>query len=135
MEPLHCAWMNCTAYRPIPPTMSAMKLMRAVGEQIRAKRIDLNLTQRELGTRAGIVDKYVSEIERGTRDIPISTLYAIVEQGLELRLEVVFRTRSEQERSRIHNRLEEVWLHLSTLSSDAQVKVADILRAILGLMR
>lgn len=75
--------------------MSATKLMRALGEQIRLMRIDLKLTQRELGKRAGIVDKYVSEIERGTRDVPVSTLYAIVEQGLDHRLDVVFRPRSE----------------------------------------
>ena len=52
------------------------------------------LTQQQLGKRAGIVGKYVSEIERGTRDIPFSTLHAIVEDGLGLRLDVRFAAES-----------------------------------------
>lgn len=115
--------------------MSAIKLLRAVGEQIRLRRTDLKLTQRELGQRAGIVDKYVSEIERGNRDVPVSTLYAIVEQGLELRLDVAFRPRTEQQRYLLHARLDEVWSRLSALPHEAQGKVADILRTVLELMR
>lgn len=53
------------------------------------------LTQDQLGKRAGIVGKYVSEIERGTRDIPFSTLHGIVEDGLAFRLDVRFGTPAE----------------------------------------
>lgn len=48
------------------------------------------MTQAQLGKRAGIGGKYVSEIERGTRDVPLSTLQAVVERGLGLRLEIQF---------------------------------------------
>lgn len=113
--------------------MSAVKLLRAVGEQIRAKRTDLKLTQRELGERAGIVDKYVSEIERGTRDVPFSTLYAIVEHGLELQLDVVFRPREQP--LRFPTRLDEVWSRIGALPGEAQAKIADIIRTILELTR
>ena len=61
-------------------------LLRAVGEQIRSARLAANLTQTQLGERAGLVGKYVSEIERGTRDVPLSTLQALVERGLGFRL-------------------------------------------------
>lgn len=112
--------------------MSAIKLLRAVGEQIRARRTDLKLTQSELGERAGIVDRYVSEIERGTRDVPFSTLYAIVERGLELQLDVVFRPRDQQ---RLETRLDEMWSRIGALSGEAQAKLADIIRSILELPR
>lgn len=108
--------------------MSASKLLRTVGEQIRATRIGLKLTQRQLGERAGIVDKYVSEIERGTRDVPFSTLYKIVERGLELELDVVFRPRHQ---ARFATQLDEVWSRIGMLPSEAQSRIADIIRSIL----
>lgn len=66
-----------------------------MGQSIRTRRTAAALTQEQLGKRAGIVGKYVSEIERGTRDIPFSTLHAIVEDGLALRLDVRFGTAAE----------------------------------------
>lgn len=74
---------------------SAKDGLRALGNMIRSKRMAANLTQAQLGKRAGIVGKYVSEIERGTRDIPFSTMHAIVEDGLDLRLDVRFGTAAE----------------------------------------
>ena len=71
----------------MPPPRDAL---RTLGAAIRERRLAAGLTQGELGRRAGIVGKYVSEIERGTRDIPFSTLRAIVQQGLGLRLEIGF---------------------------------------------
>lgn len=69
-------------------------LLRAIGQQVRERRAYLGLTQDQLGKKAGIVGKYVSEIERGTRDIPVSTLVAVVEQGLGLRLELALEPRN-----------------------------------------
>src|SRR5690349_10470846 len=69
-------------------------LLQVIGQQVRTRRLALNLTQEGLGKKADIVGKYVSEIERGTRDIPISTLQAIVEHGLGLRLDVTFAQRN-----------------------------------------
>jgi transcriptional regulator with XRE-family HTH domain len=74
---------------------SAKDGLRALGNLIRSKRMAANLTQAQLGKRAGIVGKYVSEIERGTRDVPFSTLHAIVEDGLDHRLDVRFGAAAE----------------------------------------
>ena len=65
--------------------------LRKLGALIRTCRSAAQLTQAELGRRAGIVGKYVSEIERGTRDVPFSTLRAIAEDGLGLVLDGRFR--------------------------------------------
>ena len=112
--------------------MSAAKLLRVVGAQIRANRVDLGLTQRELGERAGIVDKYVSEIERGTRDVPLSTLRAIVERGLDLRLEILFRHAGEDARD-IPPRIEDVWWMLAKLPVERQTKIVEIMRVMVDL--
>jgi transcriptional regulator with XRE-family HTH domain len=75
--------------------MSADEALRELGLLIRSKRNQAAMTQDALGGRAGIVGKYVSEIERGTRDIPFSTMHAIVEDGLDLRLDVRFGAAAE----------------------------------------
>lgn len=69
---------------------ASLALRRSLGQHIRNRRIAAGLTQDALGERAGIGGNYVSEIERGTRDVPLSTLRAIVEEGLGLRLAVQF---------------------------------------------
>lgn len=61
-----------------------------MGVLVRTHRQRFGLTQEELGDRAGLGSKYISEIERGTRDVPLSTLQALVEDGLGLRLECNF---------------------------------------------
>lgn len=88
----------------------------------------MKLTQRDLGRRAGIVDKYVSEIERGTRDVPVSTLYMIVERGLDSRIDFAFRPRDAK-----GTRIEEALSRLSVLPADVQTRIADILLAVLDL--
>jgi transcriptional regulator with XRE-family HTH domain len=61
--------------------------LRTLGQMLRSHRIAADLTQAALARRAGISGKYVSEIERGTRDVPFSTLHALVHDGLRRRLE------------------------------------------------
>lgn len=68
--------------------MTSSELLAVVGKSIRAAREAAGLTQARLGSRSGIEGKYVSEIERGTRNLPLSTLHAIVKKGLGLELEV-----------------------------------------------
>lgn len=46
------------------------------------------MTQARLGSRSGIEGKYVSEIERGTRNLPLNTLHSIVKKGLGLDLQI-----------------------------------------------
>ncbi|HEU0029902.1 MAG TPA: helix-turn-helix domain-containing protein [Kofleriaceae bacterium] len=106
--------------------------MRSLGEQIRASRIAAGLTQRALGERAGIVGKYVSEIERGTRDVPLSTLAAIVERGLRLRLEITFQGEKSAPRS-VPSYVEELATAIVALADEKRAKVVGLVRAILEL--
>ncbi|MEO8700111.1 MAG: helix-turn-helix transcriptional regulator [Kofleriaceae bacterium] len=70
--------------------MASNDLREELGNMIRVRRMAIGLTQAQLATRAGLGAKYVSEIERGTRDVPLSTLRAIVHDGLGLELDVRF---------------------------------------------
>jgi transcriptional regulator with XRE-family HTH domain len=113
-------------------------LLRSIGQQVRTSRAAAELTQDALGKKAGIVGKYVSEIERGTRDIPMSTLQAIVESGLGMRLEIEFRAKNG---SRPNIRLpalppaiEEVARAMAALPADERNRVLAIVRGILGLV-
>lgn len=110
--------------------MSAGKLLDVLGERIRSSRIEAGLTQRALGERAGIVGKYVSEIERGTRDIPLSTLQAIVERGLQLELDVVFRRRVASLTG-----LDDVVRMIGDLPVEQQKRVVALVRGIVELAR
>nr|HEX4315351.1 helix-turn-helix transcriptional regulator [Kofleriaceae bacterium] len=67
------------------------ELLLAIGRQLREARLAAHMTQQELGRRVGIVGKYVSEIERGTRDLPLSRLSTIVQRGFGLQLGFEFR--------------------------------------------
>jgi transcriptional regulator with XRE-family HTH domain len=52
-------------------------LLRSLGERIKELRIRTGLTQAELGDRAGLSAKYVSELERGLRNPSLATLQRI----------------------------------------------------------
>lgn len=113
-------------------------LKKAIGQQVRSHRVAAELTQDALGKRAGIVGKYVSEIERGTRDIPISTLQAVVEGGLGMKLEIEFRPKNG---SKPHIRLpalpptvEEVARAIAALPEKERARVVTIVRGIVGLV-
>jgi transcriptional regulator with XRE-family HTH domain len=99
--------------------------------------MEAGLTQRALGERAGIVGKYVSEIERGTRDVPLSTLLAIVERGLQLQLEVVFRApgATGRELDVVRTALEDLMQSIVDLPTQQQQRVIALLRGIVELVR
>lgn len=112
--------------------------MVALGQRIRASRVEAGLTQRALGERAGIVGKYVSEIERGTRDVPLSTLHAIVERGLQLELEVVFRRRGTVAKGLdevVRSALDDVVRAIAYLPVEQQKQVVALVRDIVDLAR
>lgn len=56
---------------------SELKERVRIGKRLRELRQQARLTQEEVGLRAGFSSKYVSEIERGHRDPPLSTLNAL----------------------------------------------------------
>lgn len=58
------------------------EVLGRLGFRLRRLREDHGLTQEEVASRAGFTAKYVSECERGLRDLPLTTLRAIVEDGL-----------------------------------------------------
>jgi len=73
-------------------------LLERIGARVRQLREAAGLTQEGLGERAGFGGKYVGEIEKGMRDVPLSTLRAIVESGLGLQLEAVFDKKASRKR-------------------------------------
>lgn len=114
------------------PMRTSDTLLRIVGQQLRARRVAAELTQDQLGKKAGIVGKYVSEIERGTRDMPISTLHALVEQGLSLRLDIDFNakngSRPEMRLPPLPPAVEEVARLVAALPTDTRTSVLAIIR-------
>lgn len=114
--------------------METDEMLHSLGELIRSQRISSGLTQRTLGVRAGIVSRYVSEIERGTRDVPLSTLHAIVERGLEQHLEIAFRPRGYAT-GPLPMHVVEVATIISALPPDLQSKVLALVRGIVDLTR
>ena len=71
-------------------------LLQHIGARLRELREAAALTQDEVGERAGFSGKYIGEIEKGKRDVPMSTLRAVVEGGLGAQLEAVFGGRASR---------------------------------------
>jgi transcriptional regulator with XRE-family HTH domain len=115
--------------------MRTRTLLATLGHRIRTGRTDARLTQAALGKRAGIVGKYVSEIERGTRDLPLSTLTAVVERGLGMDLDIVFRARGSGSRVSVPSAIDAVAGLIAELPSDQQARVLTIVHSILELAR
>ena len=118
---------------------SAKDGLHSIGELIRARRAAANLTQAQLGKRAGIVGKYVSEIERGTRDIPYSTLHAIVEDGLDLHLDIRFGAVAEGRGVKppppLPRAIEQLARTIAELPPEPRATVLAIVRTVLRLVK
>jgi transcriptional regulator with XRE-family HTH domain len=94
------------------------------------------LTQRALASRAGLSGKYVSEIERGTRDVPFSTLHALVERGLGLALDVSFLARGGRrapDRPRQSRAVEDLAERIAGLEPALRRQVVKLAREIVAL--
>lgn len=65
--------------------------VRLLGKRLRELRVGRGLSQEEVGERSGFTGKYISEIERGRRDPPFTTLTAIATKGIGVGLATVFR--------------------------------------------
>jgi transcriptional regulator with XRE-family HTH domain len=109
--------------------------LQAIGKEIRTRRVAARLTQDQLGKRSGIVGKYVSEIERGTRDLPLSTLCSLVEQGLGLRLDLGFAPRNGGKSDGKHTaQVDDLTRAIAGLSPEARARAVPILCAIVELL-
>jgi transcriptional regulator with XRE-family HTH domain len=52
--------------------------LRALGQAIRQRRRERDLSQGELGLRAGVHPNHIGQLERGTRDLRVTTLLKIL---------------------------------------------------------
>ena len=59
-----------------------------LGELLKEERQKANLTQAEMAEKTGTKKSYISRIENGHADIQLSTLYRLIEQGLNRKLEL-----------------------------------------------
>ncbi len=59
-----------------------------LGELLKEERAKAHLTQAELAEKTGTKKSYISRIENGRADIQLSTLYKLIEQGLNKKLEL-----------------------------------------------
>ncbi len=110
--------------------------LRALGLVLRAHRGAAELTQAELARRAGISGKYVSEIERGTRDVPYSTLHGLVHDGLRRRLDLRFADASGNAPGNGYPRaIAEIARALADLPEEKRAPVLSIVRALLRIAR
>ncbi len=64
-------------------------LLEALGRRIKELRIRRGLTQQQLGERASLAPKYVSELERGLRNPSLTTLHRLCSTGLGASLAVL----------------------------------------------
>jgi HTH-type transcriptional regulator / antitoxin HipB len=62
-----------------------------LGELLKDEREKANLTQAEMAEKTGTKKSYISRIENGRADIQLSTLYKLIEQGLNRKLELSIR--------------------------------------------
>lgn len=62
-----------------------------LGELLKEEREKANLTQAEMAEKTGTKKSYISRIENGRADIQLSTLYRLIEQGLNRKLELTIR--------------------------------------------
>jgi transcriptional regulator with XRE-family HTH domain len=63
-----------------------------IGGLIKRARQEKGMTQEELASRVGTTKSYISKIEKNVKEVRLSTLQKIVEQGLggELKLSIKF---------------------------------------------
>ena len=58
-----------------------------IGEVLKEERAKANMTQAQLAEKTGTKKSYISRIENGHADIQLSTLYRLIEQGFNRKLE------------------------------------------------
>ena len=58
-----------------------------VAEMLKEERAKAHLTQAQLAEKTGTKKSYISRIENGHADIQLSTLYRLIEQGFNRKLE------------------------------------------------
>ena len=62
-----------------------------IGELLKDERKKAKMTQEELAEKTGTKKSYISRVENGNTDIQLSTLYKLIEQGFNRKLELYIR--------------------------------------------
>src|SRR6266853_3328336 len=70
----HRLWRCLLASPPFPPIMIAGALKQLFGKAIRSKRSELGISQEELADRAGLHRTYISDVERGARNLSLESI-------------------------------------------------------------
>jgi transcriptional regulator with XRE-family HTH domain len=66
------------------------EIAKLLGERIRGLRKEKGLSQEVLGERADLHEKFISQVERGAKNLSLDSLIKIA-KGLDVSLEEVFR--------------------------------------------
>ncbi len=80
---------GATRSRRLLPAMSERDVKSAFGKTVRGARVDLRLSQEELGNRSGLHRTYISDVERGTRNISLESIEKLAD-ALELSVSTLF---------------------------------------------
>lgn len=116
-------------------------ILRRVGRRLRELRDAAGRTQEEVAERAGYTGKYVSEIERGLRDPPLSTLERIAVSGLGCSFDELLRGTAESPgakalpREPLPRSLRQVVDDLAALPDSGRRKALPLVRGIIALAR
>ncbi len=113
-------------------------ILQRIGERLRDLRVERQMTQDRVAERAGFTAKYLSEIERGTRDLPVSTLRALVEQGLGVSFDAFFvpgTGRTRVERSSLPRDVEAISALASELPTQLRRRLASLVQAVVTAMK
>lgn len=73
------------------PTRTAFEMKAntfIIGELLKEERAKAKMTQAQLAEKTGTKKSYISRIENGRADIQLSTLFRIIEQGFNRKLEL-----------------------------------------------
>ena len=69
--------------------MTAANLKLLFGSAIKSKRLELGLSQEELAARADLHRTYISDVERGARNVSLESI-AKLAQALEMTVSALF---------------------------------------------
>jgi transcriptional regulator with XRE-family HTH domain len=94
------------------------------------------LTQEQVAERPGFTGKYVSEIERGLRDVPLSTLERVATRALDTKVEALFGARASEvwESPALPRSVEVLARRVAALPDLKRRAVLRILRELLGVV-
>lgn len=116
-------------------------VLARLGKRLRAMRVERGLSQDVVGERSGFSGKYVSEIERGQRDPPFTTLASIVELGLDAALDETLgslsgkRPTEEPEPELLPRNVRQLAREIVDVEPRRQRRVLELLRTALALAR